>query len=271
LLKTKKSERIAAVTKILVDNPNVLFNLDYFSEKFNAAKSTLSEDILTIKETFERFGLGEITTIPGAGGGIKYKPKWGNEPTKDFLIDICSKLKDPKRIIPGGFIYMTDIILSPALVSRIGEIFADRFSHKNPDYIVTVETKGITLAIMTARAMNIPLVIIRRNVKVTEGPSVSINYLSGSSQRIQTMSLPRRAIKEDTKILFIDDFMKAGGTAKGMIDLMSEFNAEVVGIGVMVATRDPVNKLVDDFFSLLTLNSVDTQTGKIDIIPNVNF
>lgn len=271
MFKTKKSERIAAVTKILVDNPNTIFNLDYFSEKFNAAKSTLSEDILTIKETLARFGLGEIITIPGARGGVKYKPKWGKEPIEDFLTEICVKLKDPKRIIPGGFIYMTDIILSPAAASPIGEIFADRFSYKKPDYIVTVETKGITLAIMTARAMNIPLVIIRRNVKVTEGPSVSINYISGSSQRIQTMSLPRRSIKDHAKILFIDDFMKAGGTAKGMIDLMSEFNTEVVGIGVFVATRDPINKLVDDFYSLLTLNSVDTQTGDIDIIPNVNL
>ena len=269
--KIKKNERIAAITKILVENPNVIYTLDYFSKKLDTAKSTLSDDVFTIKESLSKLGLGEIISIPGARGGVKYVPIWEEKSIRDFLLKLCDELKDSKRIIPGGFIYMTDIILSPTTVSYIGEIFADRFSETDPDYIVTVETKGITPALMTARAMNKPLVIVRRNFKVTEGPSVSINYLSGSSQRIQTMSLPRRAIEKNARVLFIDDFMKAGGTAKGMMDLAMEFDSEVVGIGVLVATKEPEDKLVDDFFQLMTLNSVDIRTGNIDIVPNANF
>ena len=44
-----------------------------------------------------------------------------------------------------------------------------RFADRNPDYIMTVETKGIPLAVMVARAFNKPLVIARRDSKVTEG------------------------------------------------------------------------------------------------------
>jgi len=85
-----------------------------------------------------------------------------------------------------------------------------RFASLAPDYIMTVETKGIPLAFATARAANLPLVTVRRGSKVTEGSSVSINYVSGSTHRIQTMSLPRRAIPSGAKVLIIDDFMKAG-------------------------------------------------------------
>ena len=49
----------------------------------------------------------------------------------------------------------------------------------------------------------------RRENKVTEGSTVSINYVSGSTNRIQNMSLPKRAIKSGSKCIFIDDFMKA--------------------------------------------------------------
>ena len=38
------------------------------------------------------------------------------------------------------------------------------------------------------------------------------------------MSL-KRAIKNGANVILIDDFMKGGGTAKGMIDIMKEFDA----------------------------------------------
>ena len=41
-----------------------------------------------------------------------------------------------------------------------------------------------------------------------------------------------------SKVLFVDDFMKAGGTAKGVTDLMKECEAEVVGIGVVMTTAE---------------------------------
>lgn len=86
-----------------------------------------------------------------------------------------------------------------------------RFMDRNPDYILTVETKGIPLAVMVARAFNKPLVIARRDSKVTEGSAISINYVTGSSGRIQTMTLTKRAIPPNARVLIIDDFMKAGG------------------------------------------------------------
>ena len=60
------------------------------------------------------------------------------------------------------------------VMTRLGEIIMTRFVDRNPDYILTVETKGIPLAVMVARAFNKPLVIARRDSKVTEGSAISI-------------------------------------------------------------------------------------------------
>lgn len=78
---------------------------------------------------------------------------------------------------------------------------------------MTVETRGIPLAVFVARAFNIPVVMARRVGQITEGSTVSINYVSGSSKQIQTMALPKRALPSSARVLVIDDFMKAGGTA----------------------------------------------------------
>ncbi|MCI2455251.1 phosphoribosyltransferase family protein, partial [Listeria monocytogenes] len=109
-------------------------------------------------------------------------------------------------------------------------IFADRAI----DVVMTVATKGIPIAYSVAGYLNVPVVIVRKDNKVTEGSTVSINYASGSSNRIQTMSLAKRSLDKGSNVLIIDDFMKAGGTINGMMNLLEEFNANVAGIGVLL-------------------------------------
>lgn len=265
----KRNERISIITKLLVERPNHVYSLDYFVNMFKTAKSTISEDISTIKNAMLQAGMGDICTALGAGGGIWYMPAMSVDNKRDFVNGLAEMLSQPHRIIPGGYLYMNDIIYRPDLVDGIGLLLAEYFMNDVLDYIVTVETKGIPLAMAVARELNKPAIIVRRENRVTEGSSISINYVSGSSRRIQTMSLSRRAISPGSKVVFIDDFMKAGGTAKGILDLMREVGAEVVNNGVLVATAMPENKLVDRFVALLTLHALDEVAEQIDIRPNI--
>src|SRR5690606_18362746 len=127
--------------------------------------------------------------------------------------------------------------------------------------------KGIPVAMATAEALNCPMVIARRDSKATEGPVVTINYVSASSKRIQTMSLARRAVKEGQCGLIVDDFMKGGGTAKGLCELLKEFNIDVAVIGVVVSTDSRTVKMVRDYRSIMVLEEVDEITGEIMIEP----
>ncbi|MEW9122673.1 MAG: pur operon repressor [Thermotaleaceae bacterium] len=267
-MKLKRNERVGALIKILCDNPNEIFTLSFFTNRFNAAKSTISEDIVVAKKLMEDLKLGKIETIAGAAGGVKYIPMTSRESNRILLEDICERLKEPSRIVPGTFLYMADIIYNPAIVRKMGEIFASKFVSAAVDYVITVETKGIPIALMTANALNVPLIILRRDSKLTEGSTVSINYVSGSTGKIQTMSISKRAIKTRANVIIIDDFMKAGGTAKGMVDMMKEFDANVRGIGIMIATSEPQKKLVEEYVPLLILEGVDEKKGEITIYPN---
>ncbi len=262
-----RSQRLVLISQALMNRPGTLFSLGYFCERLGAAKSTVSEDLDLVGETFELLGLGRVESFPGAGGGVTYWPEMPVAESGQLSEELCRVLSDPGRILPGGFLYMTDLIFTPDWAQRFGRFFASRFRDTGADYVITVETKGIPLALMTARFLNQPLVVIRRDARVTEGPSLSISYLSGSTGRIQTMSLPRRALPSGSKVLLIDDFMKAGGTARGMLDLMAEFEARVVGLGVLVETAEPSKKLVKDHASLAILESVDEKTKTVKIGP----
>lgn len=266
-MKIKRSARTIIIIQELLSRPHHLFPLTYFADELGVAKSSLSEDISLIKETITRMQLGVVETVAGAAGGVRFLPLIGVEKRTRLAQELCQRLQEPDRIIPGGFLYMNDIIYDPEIAGWIGQIFASRFAFNPPQYVLTVETKGIPLAMMTARYLGIPLVIARDDSKVTEGSSVSINYVSGSSRRIQTMALARRSLPRQARVLIIDDFMKAGGTARGMKELLQEFEAEVVGVGVLIATAEPEQKLVGDYFSLLELVDINEELKQIDVRP----
>jgi purine operon repressor len=162
------------------------------------------------------------------------------------------------------------VLGQPELLDTAGKMFAHKFKDAGAEYVVTVETKGIPLAVATARFLNVPMVVVRRDHKVTEGSAVSINYVSGS-RRIQTMSLSRRSIPERSKVLIVDDFMKAGGTVKALIDLLNEFSVNVVGVGIFMSTSEPEEKVVDEYVSLATLREVNEQSRQVEIVPGTYF
>jgi purine operon repressor len=187
--KYRRNQRVGALMKIFTERPNHVFSYNYFSELFNAAKSTISEDIVIVKGLVSDLEFGRIETISGASGGVIYIPSMNRKEQEILLSELCLAFSDPLRIIPGGYIYMSDIFNSPYYSHGISKIIASQYSKKSIDNVVTVETKGIPVALMTAKELDVPLVVIRRNSKVTEGSTLSINYVSGSTKKIETMTL----------------------------------------------------------------------------------
>ena len=270
-MKFRRSGRLVDMTNYLLHHPHSLVPLTYFSEKYKSAKSSISEDLTIIKETFEQHGIGTLLTVPGAAGGVKYIPKVELKEAKQFIDELCELMARPERLLPGGYLYLTDLLGNPSIVNKIGKLFATVFSNRKIDVVMTVATKGITLAYAVAAQLDVPVVIVRKDSKVTEGSTVSINYVSGSSKRIQTMLLAKRSLTEGSNVLIIDDFMKAGGTINGMISLLDEFKANVSGIGVLVETEGVEERLVDEYISLVKLTEVDTREKHLEVKPGSYF
>lgn len=265
--KLSRSQRLVLMTRILAERPGEQIPLSYFTDRFDAAKSTISEDLALIKETLEAEGSGLLRTHPGAIGGVQYWPFPSHREVEESLTELCRLLRDPARMLPGGFVYMTDIITHPFWSARIGGILAGRFQSSQPDAVLTVETKGIPLALMVARAMGIPMVVARREGRLTEGPSFSMHYISGSTRRISTMTVGSRALKRESRVLIVDDFMKAGATARAMVDMVTELGAAVAGVGIFVTTAEPRKKRVEEYTSLLTLVHADEEERVVEVLP----
>lgn len=264
-MKVRRSARLVDMTRYLLQNPRRLVSLTLFTKRYGSAKSSISEDLGIIKQTFEENGIGTLQTVSGAAGGVSYIPYASEEEIDEMMEGVCHLLEDSNRILPGGYLYMTDILSNPRYINVVGRIFSSIFIHKKVDVVMTVETKGIPLAYAVANYLDVPVVIVRRNSIITEGTTVSINYASGSTKSIETMLLAKRSLPEGSNVLIIDDFMRAGGTIAGMIQMVEEFKANVAGIGVFVESAVSDERLITDFTSLISVSEVDTKEKKVSV------
>ena len=262
----RRNERMTAMMKLLSGTPNRIFTLNSFCELFGSAKSTMSEDVDLLQQVTKAFDLGEIDTVTGAAGGVRYRPAVSRKKAQETIEELCGKLSGTERVLPGGFLYYSDILSTPEIVNKMGEIIATEYYGEEPDFVLTMETKGIPVAFATANALGVPLVIARHSSRVYEGSAVNINYVSGSGS-IETMSLSRRAVKENQKALIVDDFLKGGGTAGGMVELMREFNVKVVGMAFVMSTAAPEKKRISGEKALMTLEVTDGEPAAAVVRP----
>ncbi|MDZ5474334.1 pur operon repressor [Bacillus sp. 31A1R] len=270
-MKFRRSERLIDMTNYLLEHPRQLVSLSFFADRYGSAKSSISEDLAIIKETFEQRGIGTLQTVPGAAGGVKFFVRVSKEEATPIVEDLCALMANPERLLPGGYLYMTDILGDPSVVQKAGRLLASAYADTKIDVVMTVATKGIPLAYAVASQLNVPVVIVRRDTKVTEGSTVSINYVSGSTKRIQTMVLSKRSLEEGSNVLIVDDFMKAGGTVNGMISMLEEFRATVAGIAVLVEAQQQEDRLIDDYLSLVQLSDVDLKEKTIKVTAGNYF
>ena len=117
-----------------------------------------------------------------------------------------------KRILQDGKCYEGGILkvdgfinhqMDPVLMKSIGVEFVRRFAATNVNKIMTIEASGIAPAIMTGYLMDLPVVFAKKK----------------SPKTIQN---------------FVDDFLAYGNAALGIIDLIKQSGANLVGMGFII-------------------------------------
>lgn len=263
-MKLRRSERMVVISNYLINNPYQLTSLNTFAQKYEAAKSSISEDIAIIKKAFAQADIGHIKTVTGANGGVIFTPTISNDEARAIAQELCQRLAESNRILPGGYIYLSDLLSTPSILKNIGRIIANAFKDEKIDAVMTVATKGVPLANAVANILNVPFVIVRRDLKITEGSTVSVNYASGSSDRIEKMFLSKRSLNPNSRVLIIDDFLKGGGTISGMVSLLSEFDSQLVGVAVFADNAQEKREGIS-YKSLLTVTNIDVKESKVDV------
>ena len=142
-MKLKRSERMVVISNYLINNPYKLTSLNTFAERYEAAKSSISEDVAIIKKAFEESQIGEIETVTGASGGVIFTPTISDEDARSLVENLCERLAESDRILPGGYLYLSDLLSTPSILKNVGRIIACAFKGQKIDAVMTVDPSVI--------------------------------------------------------------------------------------------------------------------------------
>lgn len=153
--------------------------------------------------------------------------------------------------------------VDPELMKQIGETFASHYKDKGVTKVVTIESSGIAPAVMTAMALGVPLVILKKQPsKILNDDlyqTVVTSFTKGTSYEL---TLSRKFISEDDHVLIIDDFLANGEATTGAIRLLRLAHATVAGIGILIekSFQPGREKLINqgiDVFSLARIGKLE--------------
>ncbi|MBR1560387.1 MAG: xanthine phosphoribosyltransferase [Clostridia bacterium] len=122
------------------------------------------------------------------------------------------------------------------LMKAVGEEFARRFADAGITRIATIESSGIAPAAMTALAMDLPMVIMKKSVSsiLSEG-IIQTEVFSFTKNAPYLLTLKTQFVAPGDNVLLIDDFLANGEAAFGGIALLEKAGAKVSGVGAVIA------------------------------------
>lgn len=263
-MKGQRTERLIRTSARFLTCPSRQLSLTSLAEDFLVSKTVISDDVAIIDEAFSREGLGGIVVDRGRTGGASFVPRIASEIKETLLNDLVSLLNSEDRFLPGGLVYYSDILFNPHYALRLGYAMASLFSETRPDIVMTSEVKGIPLAIFTAHAMGIPLAVCRFRNRASDGSAVTVHYPTKNGE-VKAMYMGTKQLTRGKKVLIVDDFMRGGSTAAGMLLVAREFGADVTGTGVFIVSSDPEEKAVSSYKALLRLDGVEKRQPKVSL------
>ena len=125
--------------------------------------------------------------------------------------------------------------IDPVLMQLIGKEFAARFKDAGITKIITIEASGIAPAIMAGLELCVPVIFARKYQSLTlKDDLYRSKVFSFTKQTESTIAISNKHLSSTDKALVIDDFLANGQAALGLIDLIHQANAEVVGVGIVI-------------------------------------
>ena len=156
-------------------------------------------------------------------------------------IDLMKELKDrilkDGKCLPGGVLKVDSFInhqMDPMLMKSMAEEFVRRFAGAGINKILTVEASGIAPAIMVGYQLGLPVVFAKKNKPSTMEDMLVTEVFSFTKNKSYNICVSKDYLQTGDKVLFIDDFLANGNAGKGIIDLVEQAGAELVGMGFLI-------------------------------------
>lgn len=155
------------------------------------------------------------------------------------------------------------------LFTEIGKEFRKRFADVEINKILTIEASGIGIACIVAQYFDVPVVFAKKNqTKNIAGDVYTTKVESFTHGRVYDIIVSKEFLGKGDKVLLIDDFLANGMALEGLVRLVKDSGAELVGAGIVIEKGfqqggDMLRNQGIRLESLAIVDSMNEETGEI--------
>lgn len=122
-----------------------------------------------------------------------------------------------------------------SLINALGQEFHRRFADQEVTKILTIEASGIGIACIAAQYFGVPVVFAKKTQsRNIDGEVLTTQVTSFTHQRNYDVIVSKRFLDPSDRVLLIDDFLAKGSALLGLISLVQQSGAAIVGAGICI-------------------------------------
>lgn len=154
--------------------------------------------------------------------------------------ELQERILSEGKVLPGNILKVDGFLnhqLDIGLLNKIGAELARRFAGKEITKILTIEASGIAVACIAAQHFGDVPVVFAKKAKSGNLDAANLftsEIYSYTYQKYVTLVIAKAWLHPGDKVLVVDDFMANGEALRGVVDIISQAGAELVGVGIAI-------------------------------------
>ena len=192
---------------------------------------------------------------------------------KDFRREALKKKILAEGEVYEGNILKVDCFLNHQIdfpfMKEVGREFHRLYKDAGVNKILTIEASGIAVGSVVALEFACPLVFAKKSkTKNIAGDVYKTQVASFTHGTTYDVMVSKRFLTPEDRVLIVDDFLAVGNALRGLIDLVHQSGATLVGCGTVIEKGyqhggDQLRAEGVRVESLAIVESMDHTTGQI--------
>ena len=121
------------------------------------------------------------------------------------------------------------------LFNEIGREFYRLFGDSGVTKILTIEASGIGIACIAGQYFDVPVIFAKKSKsKNIDGSVYTSKVESFTHGKVYDIIVSKEFLHPEDRVLLIDDFLANGSALQGLINLVQDAGATLVGAGICV-------------------------------------
>jgi len=154
------------------------------------------------------------------------------------VLALEEKIIKEGTVLPGDILkvdcFLNHRIDVPFLL-EMGKEIAALYENQGVSKILTIETSGIPIAFAAAQFMNVPVIFAKKDKSGNISDKVySSRVESFTRKNVYDAVVSKEYLGKGDKILVIDDFLAKGNALTGLIDIINQAGAELIGCAIAI-------------------------------------